>query len=341
MACTCPRGDVPQHVAAAVDTRLRDGHGPAGVVTSDTLLENLDADSLSTMLVIEEPLEWVRAWVEDSGYGRLLGVQVLALSGERARLELGFRHDISNGDTALHGGVTASMVTLAAGAVTRAALGIDTGPFHTAAVQVGYLSAALNEGIAAEARLLRRGKELAYVDVEVTNDSGKTVAKGLVMVHGRLGAEAIPTRVAAADHGETDPGPMGPFIASVPFHATLGLAAEHMAGGRSRIVMPHTPANSDTAGGVHEGAVLALLDTTGAMAAWAKTGPGRFKASTPGLQAAILQAPPAGNLVGYGRVLHHDRELLFCEIEACRTTDRQLVACGTVTYRIVTPELAR
>lgn len=290
---------------------------------------------------IEQQLAWVRAWVEDSGYGRLLGVQVVALSGERARLALGFRHEISNGDTALHGGVAASMVTLAAGAVTRAALGADTGPFHTAAVQVGYLSAALNEGVAAEARLLRKGKELVYVDVEVTSDSGKTVAKGLVTVRGRSGAEAAPTPGAAGDHGETDPGPMGPFIASVPFHATLGLAAEHMAGGRSRIVMPHTPANSDAAGGVHEGAVLALLDTTGAMAAWAETGPGRFKASTPGLQARILEPPPAGDLVGYGRVLHRDRELLFCDVEICRATDRRLVACGTVTYRIVTPELAR
>lgn len=293
------------------------------------------------MPAIEEQLRWVGAWVEDSGYGRSLGVRVEAVSGEAVRLALDFRHECSNGDTALHGGVAASTVTLAAGAVTRAALGAASGPWHTAAVQIGYLSAALNEGIAANARLLRRGKELTYVEVDVTSDSGKAVAKSLVTVRGRFGEDAVPTPTATGDDGEADPGPMGPFIGSVPFHAALGLTVEHMADGRSRIVMPDKPANGDAAGGVHEGAVLALLDTTGAMAAWAKTGPGRYKASTSGMQASILEPPPTGDLIGFGRVLHHDREVLFCDVEICRAADRRLVAHGTVNYRIVTPELVR
>lgn len=293
------------------------------------------------MAAIDEQLTWVQAWVDDSGYGRSLGVHLDAVTIDAARLVLGFRHECSNGDTALHGGVAASMVTLAAGAVARAALGAASGPWHTAAVQIGYLSAALHEGVRADARLLRRGKELAHVEVDVTSDSGKAVAKGLVTVRGRFGEDAVPTPAATGDDGEADPGPMGPFIGSVPFHGALGLTVEHMAGGRSRIVMPATPANGDAAGGVHEGAVLALLDTTGAMAAWAETGPGRYKASTPGLQARILEPPPAGDLVGFGRVLHHDRELLFCDVEICRAADRRLVAHGTVNYRIVTPELAR
>lgn len=290
---------------------------------------------------IDGQLGWVRAWVEDAGYGRSLDVRVEAVSDEAVRLALGFRPELSNGDTALHGGVAASTITLAAGAVTRAALGADSGPWHTAAVQVAYLSAALNEGLVAEGRLLRRGKELAYVEVDVATDSGKPVAKGLATVRARVGEDAVALAPAVGDDGEADPGPMGPFIGSVPFHATLGLTVEHMAGGRSRIVMPAQPGNSDTGGGVHEGAVLGLLDTTGAMAAWAKTGPGRYKASTSGLQARFLAPPVDGDLVGFGRVLHHDREALFCDVEICRAADRALVAQGSVNYRIVTPELAR
>lgn len=284
---------------------------------------------------------WIATWVEESGYGRSLGVRVAAVSDEAVRLALGFRPELSNGDTALHGGVAASTVALAAGAVTRAALGADSGPWHPAAVQVAYLSAALNEGLIAEGRLLRRGKELAYVEVDVAGDSGKAVAKGLVTVRARLGEEAVPLPAATGDDGEADPGPMGPFIGSVPFHATLGLTVEHMAGGRSRIVMPAQPGNGDGGGGVHDGAVLGLLDTTGAMAAWAHTGPGRYKASTSGLQARLLTPPVEGDLVGFGRVLHHDRETLFCDVEICRAADRRVVAQGTVNYRIVTPELAR
>lgn len=284
---------------------------------------------------------WVVDWVERSGYGRSLGVTVQELTGEAARLVLQFRAEISNGDTALHGGVAASMVNLGAGAVARAALGAESGPWHTVAVQVGYLSAALGEGIVASARLLRRGKELAYVAVDVADESGKPVATGTATVRGRFGEEPAATPVAVGDAGEADPGPMGPFIGQVPFHTLLGVAAEHMADGRSRIVMPATAAGADAGGGVAEGAVLALLDTTGSMAAWARTGPGRFKASTTGLQARILEPLGTADLVGFGQVLHHDRELLLCNVEIARREDRRLVAEGTVNYRIVTPELAR
>jgi len=134
---------------------------------------------------------------------------------------------------------------------------------------------------------------------------------------------------------------MGPFLQRVPFHARLGLVAEHMAGGRSRIVLPGRPTQRDAAGGTHEGALLALLDTTGAMAAWAETGPGRFKASTPAIQARILAPLPAGELVGYGRVIQRDRELLFSQVEIAERPAGRLVALGSVNYRIVTPEHAR
>ena len=80
----------------------------------------------------------------------------------------------------------------------------------------------------------------------------------------------------------------GPASGRFRSSAGRGISVEHMTGGRSRLVMPFRAANADASGGVHEGALLALLDTTGAMASWAETGPGRFKASTPALQAQIL-----------------------------------------------------
>jgi len=286
-------------------------------------------------------VDWVRAWVEASPYSAALGVRVESLSEERARLSLPYADENSNGDKALHGGVAASLVALGAQTAARAALGRESGPWHTAQLQVAYLAAALGEGIAAEARLLRRGKELAYVDVELQSEAGKPVARGLACVRGRFGDEAAALPQAAGDAGEADRGPMGAFIGRVPFHAKLGIAAEHMAGARSRIAMPWRDGNADAAGGVHEGALLALLDTTGAMASWAASGPGRFKASTPGIQARILATPDRSDLIGYGSILHRDRELFFAQVEIARASDRRLVAQGTVNYRIVTPEHAR
>ena len=82
--------------------------------------------------------------------------------------------------------------------------------------------------------------------------------------------------------------------------------------------------------------MLALLDTAGAMAAWAETGPGRFKASTPSIQAQVLGPPPRDDLVAYGRVAQRDREIFWCDVEVAGQSDGRVCARGTVIYRIIT-----
>ena len=129
---------------------------------------------------------------------------------------------------------------------------------------------------------------------------------------------------------------MGPHVGKMPFTRARGLVVEHMTDAHSRIVMPWSDANADAAGGVHEGAVLALLDTTGAMAAWAETGPGPYKASTPALQAQILTPPRKQDLVAYGRMVQRDGDGFWADVEVAGAGDGQIVARGTVLYRIVT-----
>ncbi|MFQ5698472.1 MAG: PaaI family thioesterase [Myxococcota bacterium] len=282
-------------------------------------------------------MEGIRSWLEGSPYGEALGVELDRLDAEGVRLVLPYRDENSNPGKALHGGVAASMIQLAAQAVARAALGAEAAPWHTSALQVAYLSAAIGEPIVAEGALLRRGKELCFVDVAVSTEAGKPVARGLATVRGRFGARDATRPVAVGDDGACDPGPMGPHIGRVPFIGALGLRVEHMTGGRSRIVLPWRERNADADGGVHEGALLALLDTTGAMAGWAETGPGRYKASTPGIQARVLAPPPCADLVGYGRMVHRDAEILFCEVDVADLPEGRLVARGAVNYRIVVP----
>jgi acyl-coenzyme A thioesterase PaaI-like protein len=81
--------------------------------------------------------------------------------------------------------------------------------------------------------------------------------------------------------------------------------------------------------------VLALLDTTGAMAAWAVTGPGAFKASTPAIQAQILAPAPRADLVAYGRNVARDGELFWSDVEVATAKEGRVVARGSVLYRIV------
>jgi len=99
--------------------------------------------------------------------------------------------------------------------------------------------------------------------------------------------------------------------------------------------MPELETNGDLAGCVHEGAVLALLDTTGAMASWAELGPGNFKASTASMQIQILDASPKGDLVAYGNCVQNDNEIYWSDVEVASVSDGRVNARGTVLYRIV------
>jgi uncharacterized protein (TIGR00369 family) len=281
-------------------------------------------------------MDFVRDWIEKSGYTEALGVALESLDAESAMLSLPFREANCNPGKALHGGCAASLAVTGAHAVTRAALGQESGPWHTAGIQVNYLAAAIGEVVTARAILLRRGKEMCFVEVDVVREDGKPIAHATAAVRGRFGAAPASLTRSAGDHGLCEPGRMGPHVSKMPYTAARGIRVEHMTGGTSRIAMPGRPENADASGGTHEGAVLALLDTTGAMAAWATTGPGPYKASTPALQAQMLTPPEGGDLVAYGRCVQRDAEILWSEVEVASAADRRVLARGTVIYRIVT-----
>ena len=281
-------------------------------------------------------MEHVARWIEKSSYSAALGVELATLKEDGARLVLPYIDANSNPGKALHGGCAASLGAIGAQAVTRAVLGEASGPWHTFSLQVNYLAAAIGETVVADAVLLRRGKELCFVEVDVHTEDGKPIAHVTSGVRGCSGQTASELYTSAGDHGESDPGTMGPHIGQVPFIGNRGISVEHMAGGTSRLVMPWKDGNGDSDGGVHEGAALALLDTAGAMASWAETGPGRYKASTPSIQAQILAPPPQADLVAYGTCRQRDRELLWSDVEVAALESGRVCARGTVIYRIIT-----
>ena len=280
-------------------------------------------------------MEAIRNWVEQSPYSRFLGVQLEAIDESSARFRLPYQDENSNPGKALHGGCAASLGVIGGQAIARAALGAEAGPFHTAQMQVSYLAAAIGEDVVAEAKLLRRGRELCFVGIEVQTSEGKRIASITTTVRGRQGAASHDTYVSGGDAGESDPGEMGPHIGRVPFIGNRGISVEHMTGGTSRLVMPYSEDNSDLAGGVHEGAVIALLDTAGAMASWAEAGVGPYKASTASMQLQNLGPAPKGDLVAYGRCVENDNEIFWSDVEVASASDGRVTARGCVLYRIV------
>ncbi len=281
--------------------------------------------------------EDVRRWIETSPYTRCLGVELEALGGGRVRLALPYREENSNPGRVLHGGVAASLGVVGAHALARAALGEGACPFHACAVQVSYLAAAVGEAVVAEGRLLRQGKELCFAAIEVATADGKPIAQISAAVRGRFGAPPAALEKSQGDDSRAEPGPMGGSVGRVSFIGNRGIKIEHMRDGRARLRMPALPErNADSGGGVHEGALLALLDTAGAMGAWAATGPGPYKASTPAIQAQVIEPQAEGELVAFAHVAQRDAELFVVPVEVARAHDLGIVARGTAIYRIIT-----
>jgi uncharacterized protein (TIGR00369 family) len=83
--------------------------------------------------------------------------------------------------TVVHGGAIASLIDTAA--MVAAWSGAEIPPKvrgTTVNLTVAYLAAAEREDLQAIASVLRRGRNLVYLDVEVRSASGNIVAKGLV-----------------------------------------------------------------------------------------------------------------------------------------------------------------
>lgn len=125
--------------------------------------------------------ELIEAAIAGSPFATHLGIALDGLEADRARLLLPFvEHNVTIGDT-VHGGAIVSLIDTAA---TAAAWATDKVPENlrgtTVGLTVNYLAGARGQALAAEANVIRRGKSICYLEVDVTDEGGDLVAKGLV-----------------------------------------------------------------------------------------------------------------------------------------------------------------
>ncbi len=116
-------------------------------------------------------------------YMRQLGMEFVEGAEGYVKTKLPFRKENTTAGDALHGGAIASLIdtTGSLAAWTTAELGNPRYFGSTVGVNVNYLSGAIGEAIFAEGRVLKRGKEIIYSDVRVTNGAGKLLAQGTVV----------------------------------------------------------------------------------------------------------------------------------------------------------------
>ncbi len=124
----------------------------------------------------------IREAVVRGPFGVHVGVELAELAPDRAVVRLPWRAALGNGAGIVHGGATAMLIDTAATAAAWASPAVvETTRGATVAFTVNFLAPGRQgQALAAEAVVLRRGGALTVLDVLVSDEDGRKVARGLV-----------------------------------------------------------------------------------------------------------------------------------------------------------------
>jgi uncharacterized protein (TIGR00369 family) len=122
-----------------------------------------------TQTFIPRNPEWearVRESFARQGFMTLIGGQIASLEPGRCKLALAMRADLGQQRGFLHGGVTTALADTAAGFAAYSLMPPDSAPL-TVEMKVNLMSPAVGERFVAEATVLRPGRTLTVVEVDV------------------------------------------------------------------------------------------------------------------------------------------------------------------------------
>ena len=273
-------------------------------------------------------------------FAERLGVRIAELAHDRAVLALPYQPDHMNAGGVLNGGASASLLTLTGALAAWTGVNLDTKTdLRCVDLALQYLDAGRDEDLVAEARVLRRGRDVVFLEVVARSRADVPICKGLLTYQ-------------TADHAGRSPrlraDPMllpapSPLIAPVKhrlFHGyvtKLGMTAIHESPGRVRISMPGTPEHADETGHLHAGALASIVDIAAVAASWSLVPrrPGT-RGSTIAMQVSFPSTTTEA-VVADAHVQQRSESLLFSTVHVTAATSGQLVALGQVSYRLLEP----
>lgn len=116
-------------------------------------------------------------------YWGLLGIETVAAERGLATNRILLREDHLNYNQVAHGGVVSSLIDSAAGGAVRTMRTpeeIKARPHATSDLHVTYISPATGTELTAVARVIKAGRTAIFTEVDVTDDRGRTIARGMV-----------------------------------------------------------------------------------------------------------------------------------------------------------------
>ena len=115
-------------------------------------------------------------------FHRYLGLTLEETAQNFARVKLKIGTNTPSGiNNSVHGGVLATMIDMAAVTAVFASMRENDIPGGTADLQISYLRQAHGDWLEAKANVLKKGRQLATIQVEIMNNEGTLCAAGRVL----------------------------------------------------------------------------------------------------------------------------------------------------------------
>jgi uncharacterized protein (TIGR00369 family) len=277
------------------------------------------------------------ARLERIAFAQFLSVRVVQVHHERAVLCLPFQEDNANQGGVLHGGAIASLIHLTGALAAWTSIDLQTEPVvNTVDLSIQYLAAALREEVIAEAIVLRRGRDIFFLDITVHGAAQQLLSKGLMIY--RASSSTAPKRFYRRSVSPaTIPTHNSPPVL-VPnkqdFTHKLQITTVSHSPGSVRLAMPYRPAYSDEQGNMHPGAVAALLDTAGTHASWSMVQRQGSRGATVGIQLSYPDVSQA-DVIAEAHVERRSEEMFLSLVQVRAVSTGHLVALGNVSYRLL------
>jgi uncharacterized protein (TIGR00369 family) len=110
----------------------------------------------------------------------LLGMTIERYEPDDVTMRLAFRPELTNDGVAYHGGVVASAIDTAGALAAWSNHDFDKGArASTVSMTVQYIGGARSSDLVMHARARKRGRELIFTDIEVTDAEGRLVAQAV------------------------------------------------------------------------------------------------------------------------------------------------------------------
>ena len=115
-------------------------------------------------------------------FHKYLGLTLEETAQNFARVKLKIGTNTPSGiNNSVHGGVLATMIDMAAVTAVFASIRENDIPGGTADLQISYLRQAHGDWLEAKADVLKKGRQLATIQVEIMNNEGTLCAAGRVL----------------------------------------------------------------------------------------------------------------------------------------------------------------